>query len=183
MRMSVCRVYVWLSLAVLGVVAAPAASLAQVRPYDPSGDAVGEDYHVEAAYGWWNATPELFVQSEALGILGTRINLIDDLGIEQHKLGKLDIVLRPAKKHRFLFERLPIKYTTDAFPVTREFIFNGQRYTIGLPVDQFTCIFAMSRIAGWSTQILEQLADNRLIRPKESYVGKRDQTYVPLADR
>ena len=56
-------------------------------------------------------------------------------------------------------------------------------YTIGLPTDQFTCIFASSRIAGWCTQILEQLADNRLIRPKESYVGKREQKYVPLADR
>lgn len=56
-------------------------------------------------------------------------------------------------------------------------------YTIGLPIDQFTSIFAMSRIAGWCSQILEQLADNRLIRPKEGYVGKRDQKYVPLADR
>ena len=56
-------------------------------------------------------------------------------------------------------------------------------YTIGLPVDQFTCMFAMSRIAGWSSQALEQLADNRLIRPKEGYVGKRDQKFIPLAER
>jgi citrate synthase len=56
-------------------------------------------------------------------------------------------------------------------------------YTIGLPVDQFTSIFAMSRIAGWCSQVLEQLADNRLIRPKEGYVGKRDQVFVPLAER
>jgi citrate synthase len=56
-------------------------------------------------------------------------------------------------------------------------------YTIGLPVDQFTCIFAMSRIAGWCSQVLEQLADNRLIRPKEGYIGKRDQVYVPLSER
>ncbi len=56
-------------------------------------------------------------------------------------------------------------------------------YTIGLPVDQFTCIFAVSRVAGWSSQVLEQLADNRLIRPKESYVGKRDQSFVPLGER
>lgn len=56
-------------------------------------------------------------------------------------------------------------------------------YTIGLPVDQFTCIFAVSRTAGWCSQVLEQLADNRLIRPKESYVGKWNQTFVPLAER
>jgi citrate synthase len=56
-------------------------------------------------------------------------------------------------------------------------------YTIGLPVDQFTCLFTVSRIAGWCSQVFEQLADNRLIRPKEHYVGKRDQTYVPIAER
>ena len=38
-------------------------------------------------------------------------------------------MLRPAKKHRFKFQRLPINYETDAFPVQREFVFNGQRYT------------------------------------------------------
>lgn len=56
-------------------------------------------------------------------------------------------------------------------------------YTIGLPIDQFTCLFAMSRIAGWCSHVLEQLADNRLIRPKESYAGQRDLKYVPLAER
>ncbi|MCZ2113953.1 MAG: citrate/2-methylcitrate synthase [Anaerolineae bacterium] len=56
-------------------------------------------------------------------------------------------------------------------------------YTIGLPVDQFTCLFTMSRIAGWCSQVMEQLADNRLIRPQESYVGQRDRVYAPLEKR
>lgn len=56
-------------------------------------------------------------------------------------------------------------------------------YMINLPVDQFTCMFAMSRIAGWSAQILEQLADNRLIRPKANYVGKMDLPFVPIEQR
>lgn len=56
-------------------------------------------------------------------------------------------------------------------------------YTIGLPTDQFTCIFAISRVAGWTTHVLEQLADNRLIRPKANYVGERDKTFVPLSER
>ena len=46
----------------------------------------------------------------------------------------MDIVLRPAKKHRLKYQHLPIKYETDAFPVQRSFVFNGQRYTVGLPV-------------------------------------------------
>ena len=56
-------------------------------------------------------------------------------------------------------------------------------YMIGLPTDQFTCLFAMSRIAGWTANVLEQLANNRLIRPRANYVGPRDLTYVPLSKR
>ena len=78
--------------------------------------------------------PELIVNSESLGILGTDVDLINDLGIEKHRLGKFNIVLRPAKKHRLKFERLPITYERDAFPVQRSFVFNGQSYSVGLPV-------------------------------------------------
>lgn len=56
-------------------------------------------------------------------------------------------------------------------------------YMIRLPVDQFTCAFAMSRIAGWTAHVLEQLADNRLIRPKARYVGPEDLAFVPLDER
>ena len=134
MEKSVCRVYVVVMLILLGFVAAPSPAAAQYRPYASTGEAVGEDYHIEAAYGWWNAEPTLIVNSESLGIIGTDIDLISDLGIEKHRLGTFDLVLRPARKHRFKFQRLPIKYETDAFPVQREFVFNGQRYRVGLPV-------------------------------------------------
>jgi citrate synthase len=56
-------------------------------------------------------------------------------------------------------------------------------YTMGIPTDLFTPTFAVSRISGWSAHIIEQLADNRLIRPRSDYVGKTDQKYVPLKDR
>jgi citrate synthase len=56
-------------------------------------------------------------------------------------------------------------------------------YMIGIPVDQFTCLFAMSRIAGWTAHVLEQLADNRLIRPKARYVGPEGLTFIPLDER
>jgi hypothetical protein len=132
MRMSVCRAYVFLSVMALGVLV-PTSALAQYRPV-ANGGGIAEDYHIEAAYGWWNAKPELIVNSESLGILGDNVDLISDLGIEQHRLGKFDLVLKPTKKHRFKYQHLPITYETDAFPVTRSFVFNGQRYNIGLPV-------------------------------------------------
>ena len=56
-------------------------------------------------------------------------------------------------------------------------------YMIGLPIDQFTPAFAMSRIVGWTAQVLEQFENNRLIRPKANYVGEMDLEFVPLADR
>ena len=133
MRIADCRVYVVLTLGALGLLAAPQLAAAQYRPVK-TGVGIAEDYHIEAAYNWWNATPELIVSSESLGILGTDVDLISDLGIKKHRLGKLDIVLKPSKKHRFKYQHLPVKYETDAFPVSRSFIFNGQRFNIGLPV-------------------------------------------------
>ena len=56
-------------------------------------------------------------------------------------------------------------------------------HCIGLDLDLFTPMFAMSRIAGWSGHILEQLADNRLFRPGAQYVGPHDQPYVPIDKR
>ena len=133
MQMSVCRVYVLLILGALALVITPAAALAQYRPAAAEA-AVGEDYHIEASYNFWDAEPTLFVQSESLGIIGSEVDLIGDLGIVKKRLAKFDLILRPAKKHRLKFQRLPIKYETDAFRVEREFVFNGQRYTVGLPV-------------------------------------------------
>jgi len=56
-------------------------------------------------------------------------------------------------------------------------------YSMGIPLDLFTPIFAVSRISGWTGHILEQYADNKLIRPRADYVGERNRTYVPLDKR
>jgi 2-methylcitrate synthase len=53
----------------------------------------------------------------------------------------------------------------------------------GIPTELFTPLFVMSRIAGWSAHIIEQRADNRLIRPDARYVGPRPQTYVAITER
>ncbi len=56
-------------------------------------------------------------------------------------------------------------------------------YMMGIPLDLYTPIFAVSRISGWTGHVLEQYADNKLIRPRAEYVGARDGRYVPMADR
>jgi hypothetical protein len=108
-----------------------ASASGQYRPADPP--TMGEAYHIETAYGWWNADPALTINSEALGIIGSDINLIDDLGIEQKRLGKFNLVLRPGIKHKFRFEHLPVQYEADTV-IRRSFVFNGQVYNVGLPV-------------------------------------------------
>ena len=54
---------------------------------------------------------------------------------------------------------------------------------LGVPTDLFTNIFACARIAGWTAHILEQLADNRLIRPQAEYAGPEGRSVRPMAQR
>ncbi len=57
-------------------------------------------------------------------------------------------------------------------------------YVLGIPIDLFTPIFAVSRISGWTAHVLEQLRHNRLIRPRAEYMGPPDgQPWVAIEER
>jgi citrate synthase len=56
-------------------------------------------------------------------------------------------------------------------------------HALGIPTDLFTPVFSVSRMAGWTAHVIEQHADNRLIRPDSEYVGPRDQKWVPIDER
>jgi 2-methylcitrate synthase len=56
-------------------------------------------------------------------------------------------------------------------------------YLMGIDIDMFTPIFVMARVTGWTAHIIEQLADNRLIRPLSHYTGPPERRVVPLAQR
>jgi citrate synthase len=57
-------------------------------------------------------------------------------------------------------------------------------HTLGIDVDLFTPIFAVSRVSGWTAHIIEQLDDNRLIRPRAEYLGPvYPQKYVGIEKR
>src|SRR5262245_37040592 len=57
-------------------------------------------------------------------------------------------------------------------------------YVLGIPIDLFTPIFAVSRVSGWTAHVLEQYANNRLIRPRAEYIGPAyPQRFVPLEAR
>jgi citrate synthase len=57
------------------------------------------------------------------------------------------------------------------------------QHYLGIPKDLFTCIFAASRVSGWCAHVLEQLADNKIIRPSANYVGADLRSYVPIEQR
>lgn len=54
---------------------------------------------------------------------------------------------------------------------------------MGIPMDLYTATFAVSRISGWTAHVLEQYADNRLIRPLSEYVGPTSRAFVPIDAR
>src|SRR5687767_12576685 len=95
--------------------------------------ATGETYRIEVAGMLWNPTPEIVIASEGLGQLGDDIDFVTTLGIEKTTFKQLKVVLRPGTKHKFRFEYTPIKYTAEK-TVPTTFVFNGQRFTVGIPV-------------------------------------------------
>ena len=123
---SICLGY---AAALLG--APPAAAQFQGRP--PPNLAIGEDYSVELFGGLWNPTPEITVSSEQLGIPGSDIDLVADLGILQKRFRELRLVLRAARKHKFRVQYVPIAYESEVV-LDRPLVFNGVRYDDGIPV-------------------------------------------------
>ena len=64
-----------------------------------------------------------------------------------------------------------------------DFYSSSTYYQMGIPVDIYTPIFAMSRVGGWIAHVLEQYDGNRLIRPRSRYVGPKDLTVTPIDER
>lgn len=56
-------------------------------------------------------------------------------------------------------------------------------HALGLPVRVFTPLFVVARTAGWTAHMMEQMADNRLIRPSAAYTGPEPRVYRPLVER
>ena len=56
-------------------------------------------------------------------------------------------------------------------------------YSLGIPQDLYTVLFALARLPGWVAHVLEQYRDNRLIRPEAIFIGPSRRSYLPMADR
>ena len=118
--------------AALGAATPAEAQYGGRRP-GSSNRATGETYHVEIGGAFWDPSPEIVISSESLGINGDNVDFVNTLGLSKSKFRQLKLVLRPATKHKFRIEYTPIKYNGEK-TVDTSFVFNGQRYTVGLPV-------------------------------------------------
>ncbi|MCA1623101.1 MAG: hypothetical protein LC778_04765 [Acidobacteria bacterium] len=80
------------------------------------------------------------------------------------------------KIERLMLERKGMYPNVDFYSASTYYLMN-------IPLDQYTPIFAVSRISGWTGHILEQYGNNKLIRPRAEYIGERDLKYTAIDER
>jgi hypothetical protein len=122
------------TIALLGALAVPRLAAAQYGAGPLENRAIGETYRVEVTAGLWNPTPDMVVSSHALGIAGTDIDIVNDLGVVRKRFGEFEVVLRPGKQHKFRLRYVPMSYEATT-TVGRDIVFNGVTYHVGLPVN------------------------------------------------
>ena len=135
--MTKLRIRLYLCLAAVLWTAAPARAQFQPRPIDTAPDA--ESYHIEGSVGIWFPSTDMTVTSAGSGALkglaGTSINAENDLGLpSSERFPEFQLTLRPARSHKLRMQLIPIQSTGSA-TVTRDIVFNGQRYRFGTPVN------------------------------------------------
>src|SRR5262245_55389971 len=101
-----------------------------------------------------------------------------ELGIRQGETKWFDI------SHR-IEEIIVEEMTRKGKPIRAnvDFYSASTYYMLGIPIDLYTPIFAVSRISGWTAHVLEQLGNNKLIRPRSEYTGELDLKYIPIEQR
>ena len=115
------------------LILAAVPALAQYGAPGLTDQATGERYHVEVSGALFNPSPTLLITSEGLGIPGDQIDFVREFDLENKAFTQLRVVLRPGQKHKFRYEFIPISYEKEA-TISRSIVFNGQRYTVSLPV-------------------------------------------------
>ena len=99
--------------------------------------------------------------------------MLEDLSEEQNA----------QKWHRYSMQIMETMKDETGIDPNVDFFSASVYYMLGIDIDLYTTIFALSRTAGWSSHLLEQWADNRLIRPRAEYVGDKNRTLTPIAER
>jgi len=93
------------------------------------------------------------------------------------RTGHLDLYLTSKKIEETIKEQKGLNANVDFYSASTY-------YSLGIPIDLFTPIFAVSRMSGWTAHVLEQYRNNRLIRPRADYTGKPvGEPWIPISER
>lgn len=107
---------------------------------------------------------------------GEKFDSIPDEQHEQHKKNVDDIYRMTEALVDFMIKKKKIYPNVDLYSA-------GLLHILGIPIPSFTPLFAASRSAGWVAHANEQLANNKLIRPRLRYIGELDKTFIPISER
>ncbi len=88
-----------------------------------------------------------------------------------------------AKWYEMSERLIPILHDEKNLNPNVDFFSASAYYTMGIPIDLYTPIFAIARVAGWTAHVMEQHANNRIIRPQDDYTGPFGLKVVPIAQR
>jgi citrate synthase len=144
---------------------------------------IGEVDNVEA---WFK---EARAQGRRIMGIGHRVYKVEDPRAPHLRKTAAELAKQADPKWFQIAEKLEAVARQDSYFIDRNLYPNVDFYTapmlysLGIEPDLFTTMFAMSRVVGWTGHLLEQYADNRLIRPRSEYVGPMDLEWVPIDER
>jgi citrate synthase len=128
----------------------------------------------------------MFARKEKIAGFGHRVYKTEDPRATHLRQMSRDLGRRAGKTGWFdMSQRIEalVKSEKKLYPNV-DFYSASMYYTLGIPIDLYTPIFAVSRMSGWTAHILEQYANNRLIRPRADYIGPDyPQRFIPLDQR
>ena len=110
------------------------ASAQQTRPDQGPRPAMGEDYRLEISAAWWKPHLAGSVSSDRLNLIGSKIDLVSDLGFGEARFRDLRVTLRPARKHKVRFQYTPLEYAASG-QLARQVVFAGHVFDVALPID------------------------------------------------
>src|ERR1019366_2209148 len=128
---------------------------------------------------------QMFAQKEKISGFGPRVYVTEDPRATHRRKMSEDLGKAAGKTKWFDMSRTIELFVNKEKKLNANVdYYSASTYTtLGIDIDLFTPIFAVSRIAGWTAHVIEQLDDNRLIRPRADYIGPPyPEPYTPIAD-
>jgi citrate synthase len=118
------------------------------------------------------------------GLITIPINALFNYWLKRDELEYSQKLESIAKQRELLLQhKLEMEKRGKKLRANVDFYSASVYYMLGITTDLYTPIFAVSRISGWTAHVLEQLSNNKLIRPRAEYTGELNLSYIPMEQR